>query len=83
MMEKAPGGLLEAVEGGNELEILRQTRRIVAEQLAACESGRDIAALSKQMQDLTAKIVELEKIAKKATNRNGLAAARKAANRAR
>lgn len=53
--------LVDAVSSGDEMRILKATRELVANQLQSTESGRDMAALSKQMQELTARISELEK----------------------
>lgn len=51
----------EAVESGDELRILYATRKVVADELQTCESGRDIAALSNRMIELCERITELEK----------------------
>ena len=53
--------IAEAVASGEELRILYATRRVVAHDLDACESGRDIAALSNRMIELCERITELEK----------------------
>lgn len=50
-----------AVASGDELRILYATRKVVADELQACESGRDIAALSNRMIELCGRITELEK----------------------
>lgn len=50
-----------AVASGDELRILYATRKVVADELQACESGRDIAALSNRMIELCERITELEK----------------------
>lgn len=53
--------LVDAVSSGDEMRILKATRELVANQLQSTGSGRDMAALSKQMQELTVRISELEK----------------------
>lgn len=50
-----------AVASGDELRILYATRKVVADELQSCESGRDIAALSNRMIELCERITELEK----------------------
>lgn len=52
--------LLEISETGNDLETLRALRRKVAVTLDECKSARDIAALSRQLQSIVAKITEIE-----------------------
>lgn len=54
-------GLLEAVESGDELTILTETRRIVAAQMDACENGHDLSSLSDKMVKICERITELEK----------------------
>jgi len=78
-----PMSLPEAIESGDEYEILTATRRLVAKELSTCESGRDIAALSKQMQELTAKIAVLDKSRAKQGRRSSLDKARQAVSRAK
>lgn len=58
---EVPESIAEAVASGDELRILYATRRVVASDLDACESGRDIAALSNRMIELCERITELEK----------------------
>lgn len=53
--------LIDAVEEGNELDILIETRRIVAKQLVDCENGHDLSSLSDKMVKLSERITELEK----------------------
>lgn len=53
--------LIEAVESGNELEILIETRLIVANELANCENGHDMSSMSDKMVKLSERITELEK----------------------
>lgn len=71
--------LSEAIAEGDELGILKATRDIVAERLENSESGRDTAALSKQMQELTEKISALDK---KRGNKKKLSALEKARKQA-
>lgn len=72
--------LSQAIESGDEYRILKATQRIVAAQLEESRSGRDVAALSKQMQELTAKIGALEKARGKASKRSSIERARAALN---
>lgn len=74
--------LSEAVASGDEYRILVATRNKVAEQLEEA-SGRDTAALAKQMKDLTEKITELERSAGKRNKTNPLEAARRAVRSAK
>ena len=53
--------LLQAVESGNELEILKETRLIVAAQLDLCDNGHDLSSLSDKMMKISERITELEK----------------------
>ena len=53
--------LLQAVENGNELEILKETRLIVAAQLDLCDNGHDLSSLSDKMMKISERITELEK----------------------
>lgn len=71
--------LSEAIADGDELGILKATRDIVAERLENSDSGRDTAALSKQMQELTEKISALDK---KRGNKKKLSALEKARKQA-
>ena len=50
----------EVAAGGDELETLRALRAKIAETIDATKSGRDIAALSRQMMLIAARIKELE-----------------------
>lgn len=60
-MEHENETIAEAVKSGDELRILYATRRAVASEIDACESGRDIAALSNRLIELCERITELEK----------------------
>lgn len=53
--------LSDKVENGTELDILYETRRIIAEQMDACENGHDISSLADKMVKLCERITELEK----------------------
>ena len=53
--------LVEAVKNGDELEILLETRLIVAKQLDECENGHDLSSLSDKMVKISERITELEK----------------------
>lgn len=51
----------KAVADGDELEILKETRFIIAEQLESCENGHDLSSLADKMVKLSERITELEK----------------------
>lgn len=51
--------LRTAAESGNRLETLRSLRDTLAGQIDACESGRDMAALSRQLTDVLSQIASL------------------------
>ena len=53
--------LIEAVEADDELSILIETRKIVANQLVNCDNGHDLSSLSDKMVKLSERITELEK----------------------
>ena len=53
--------LIEAVGSGNELSILIETRKKIAEQMDTCENGHDLSSLSDKMVKLCERITELEK----------------------
>lgn len=53
--------MIRAVEDGDELAILIETRRIVAAQMDVCENGHDLSSLSDKMVKLCERITELEK----------------------
>lgn len=53
--------LEQAVNSGDELDILLETRRIIAAQLDACENGHDLSSLADKMVKLCERITELEK----------------------
>ena len=53
--------LIKAVEAGNELEILIETRLLVAKELESCENGHDLSSLSDKMVKLSERITEMEK----------------------
>lgn len=68
--------LKKAIEDGDELAILTETRRIVAKQMDACENGHDLSSLSDKMVKLCERITELEK-QRKPKHRTALDAVRK------
>ena len=53
--------LSEAVENGDELAILIETRKAIAEQIDACQNGHDISSLADKMVKICERITELEK----------------------
>lgn len=73
--------LVDAIASGDEYRILKATRDLVADRLEGSESGRDTAALSKQMQELTEKITAIEKKRGSKQKVSALEKARKAAKR--
>ena len=62
-------GLVASADTGDRLETLKALRGFLARQVEACESGRDVAALSQRLMDVLAQISEIEKLlpAKKGT----------------
>jgi hypothetical protein len=54
--------LMKATQAGDELEMLLCLRLNLAQELDICESGRDIAALSRQYMDVSERIRELKKL---------------------
>lgn len=68
--------MLRAVEDGDELAILTETRRIVAAQMDVCENGHDLSSLSDKMMKICERITELEK-QRKPKHRTALDAVRK------
>ena len=54
--------LITATQNGDELEMLLTLREKLASELDTCESGRDIASLSKQYMDVSERIRELKKL---------------------
>ena len=70
--------LMQAVDDGDELAILIETRRIVAEQMDACENGHDLSSLSDKMVRICERITELEK-QRKPKRKTALDAVRKIA----
>lgn len=55
------GKIEKAVKTGDRLDTLRALRELLAARLDACDSNRDIAALSRQLVQVTAEIDEIEK----------------------
>lgn len=64
-MQHIKGGenmsLGETIENGSEIDILYETRRIIAAQMDACENSHDISSLADKMVKLCERITELEK----------------------
>lgn len=52
--------IAETAQKGNKIEIYKAMRQKIAETMDTSKSGRDIAALSKQLQIVVLKIEELE-----------------------
>lgn len=61
MVEKDEKTLVEAVENGDRLEMHECLLRKIADQLGCTDSGRDVAALSKQFVDVSEKIEGIKK----------------------
>ena len=51
--------LVSAVKSGNKRATLTALRDTIAEQIAICESGRDMAALSKRLMEVIAELEAL------------------------
>lgn len=49
-------GLVDIVEDGDSLKLLKALQRRIASQLDRTDSARDVAALSKQLRDVTIEI---------------------------
>ena len=73
-------GLVEAAAGGGRREALTELRDVLAEAVATCESMRDLASLSRQLQAVLREIDELpsptvvsaaDRIAERRTARSG------------
>lgn len=52
--------LVQIADKGNDLETLKQLRHKIAETIEESKSGRDIAALSRQLQKVMISISEIE-----------------------
>ena len=62
------GKLLAAAKSGNKLKMLTELRDEIATTIEDCESGRDMAALSKRLMEIQDEIDAMEAAsAKKAT----------------
>ena len=61
MDEKPDKSLVDAVQDGDQLEMFESLRRQIADQIVSTESGRDMAALSKQFVEITEKIESIKK----------------------
>lgn len=53
--------LYETIKKGSELDILYETRRLIAAQMDACENSHDLSSLADKMVKLCERITELEK----------------------
>ena len=53
--------LLEAAKSGNVLETLERLRDSLAETIETCESGRDMAALSRQLSQVLDQIEDVKR----------------------
>lgn len=53
--------LYETIESGSELDILYETRRLIATQMDACDNSHDLSSLADKMVKLCERITELEK----------------------
>lgn len=53
--------LLSAARGGNRREILESLRNKLAKSIQSCDSGRDVAALSKRLMEVTAELDAMPK----------------------
>ncbi len=53
--------LEKVISEGSELDILYETRRIIAAQMDACDNSHDISSLADKMVKLCERITELEK----------------------
>ena len=54
--------ILDTLEKGSELETLKALQHKIAATIDESNSGRDIAALSKQLREVTEKIADLDEI---------------------
>ena len=54
--------ILDTLEKGSELTTLKALQRKIAATIDESASGRDIAALSKQLREVSARIAELDEI---------------------
>ncbi len=61
-MAKKQAKLVDVVDNNNELETLKALRMKLAETIDQSSSGRDIAALSRQLTGVTKRITELEEM---------------------
>lgn len=53
--------LYETIKEGSELDILYETRRLIAAQMDSCENSHDLSSLADKMVKLCERITELEK----------------------
>lgn len=53
--------LYETIKEGSELDILYETRRLIAAQMDTCENSHDLSSLADKMVKLCERITALEK----------------------
>ena len=53
--------MVDVVDHGDELEILKEARRTVAAQMDACTNGHDLSALADKVMRISERIGELER----------------------
>ena len=70
--------LIETAATGDRLATLRDLRDLLAREIVACESSRDLAALSRQLTDVLAQIEALAPAEKKGDAVDEIAARRSA-----
>lgn len=56
--------IIDTLGKGDELTTLKALQKKIARTIDESKSGRDIAALSKQLREVTARIAEIEEIRK-------------------
>ena len=71
------GKLLQAVQSGDKRKMLAELRDEIAQTIEGCESGRDMAALSKRLMEVVEEIEEIDH--RKAATKNPLQVARERA----
>ena len=62
------GKLLDAANAGDKRRMLVELRDEIARTIEACESGRDMAALSKRLMEIQDEVEAVDAIAAKAAN---------------
>lgn len=69
-------GLLEAVQSGDRVKALTELRDTLAREIEACDSARDVAALSRQLTDVLAMLAKAAPPESKGTPLDELASRR-------